>query len=239
VERAAEFVKIWINLTKEWTARMEEELAPQLTLGQLEVLELLQAHEPMKPSDMLPHLKTTPAAVTTLLDRMERAGLVERRRDEQDRRIVWIHMTDLGRAEVVRGLKVRTEIVHRSLERISAHNQRLLMYLLAKVAGVYEKPAAGQENTADGDSQAAREGQMAQDAEAVPNEAQAALPAPESEATQDSHAGTQGAAAQDQPLNEAAEAGQERKEAPEGRNAESGQEKLAQAETAVSAATDS
>jgi DNA-binding MarR family transcriptional regulator len=144
VDRAAEFVKIWINLTKEWTDQMEEELAPQLTLGQLEVLELLQTHEPMKPSDMLPYLKTTPAAVTTLLDRMERAGLVERRRDEHDRRIVWIHMTELGRSEVVRGVQARTEVVRRSLERLSGHNQRLLLYLISKVAGTYDKSPAEQ-----------------------------------------------------------------------------------------------
>ena len=239
MERAAEFVKIWINLTKEWTARMEEELAPQLTLGQLEVLELLQAHEPMKPSDMLPHLKTTPAAVTTLLDRMERAGLVERRRDEQDRRIVWIHMTELGRAEVVRGLKVRTEIVHRSLERISAHNQRLLLYLMSKVAGVYEKPAAGPENSAGEDSLAAREGPMAPDAEAVPNEAQDNRPETEIQAAQGRHGGTQGAITQDWQENQAAEADQDSTEAPESRYAESGRDELAQAETAVSAASDS
>lgn len=139
MDTATEFVKIWMKLTKEWTARMEEELAPQLTVGQLKVLELLQAHELMKPSDLLPYLETTPAAITTLLDRMERAGLVERRRDEHDRRIVWIHMTELGRSEVQRGVRVRSEVAKRSLERISGHNQRLLVYLFGKVAGTWEK----------------------------------------------------------------------------------------------------
>ncbi len=142
MDTATEFVKIWMKLTKDWTARMEEELAPQLTVGQLEVLELLQAQEPMKPSELLPYLETTPAAITTLLDRMERAGLVERRRDEHDRRIVWIHMTELGRSEVQRGIRVRSEVANRSLERISGHNQRLLVYLVGKVAGTREKASA-------------------------------------------------------------------------------------------------
>jgi len=138
MDNAAEFVKSWTKLTKDWNARMEAELAPQLTAGQLEVLELLQAHEPMKPSDLLPHLETTPAAITTLLDRMERAGLVERNRDEDDRRIVWVTMTELGRSEVERGVAVRGAIVSQSLDRISSHNRQLLVYLIGKVSGTRE-----------------------------------------------------------------------------------------------------
>ncbi|MFC5403737.1 MarR family winged helix-turn-helix transcriptional regulator [Cohnella soli] len=141
MDNAAEFVKSWTKLTKELNERMEAELAPQLTVGQLEVLELLQIHEPMKPSDLLPHLETSPAAITTLLDRMERAGLVERNRDEADRRIVWVTMTPLGRSEVERGVAVRSAIVNRSLEQISSHNRQLLVYLLSKVAGTREQPA--------------------------------------------------------------------------------------------------
>jgi DNA-binding MarR family transcriptional regulator len=121
---------------------MEAELAPQLTAGQLEVLELLLAYEPMKPSELLPHLETTPAAVTTLLDRMERSGLVERNRDEGDRRIVWITMTALGRTEVERGLIVRSDIANRSLDRLSSHNRQLLLYLISKVAGTREAKVA-------------------------------------------------------------------------------------------------
>jgi DNA-binding MarR family transcriptional regulator len=152
MDNAADFVKSWTKLTKEWNAQMEAELAPQLTAGQLEVLELMKVHEPMKPSDLLPHLETTPAAITTLLDRMERAGLVERNRDESDRRIVWVTMTALGRTEVERGITVRSAIVNRSLDLVSSHNRQLLVYLISKVAGTREPIAAKDRTTAAGDS---------------------------------------------------------------------------------------
>ncbi len=142
MENAADFVKSWAKLTKDWNSQMEEELAPGLTVGQLEVLELLQAYEPMKPSDLLPHLETTPAAITTLLDRMERNGLVERNRDEGDRRIVWVTMTAFGRSEVERGVSVRNAIVSRSLDRVSSHNRQLLVYLFSKVAGTRDASSA-------------------------------------------------------------------------------------------------
>jgi DNA-binding MarR family transcriptional regulator len=147
MDNAADFVKSWSKLTKEWNAQMEAELAPQLTAGQLEVLELMLTHEPMKPSELLPYLETTPAAITTLLDRMERAGLVERKRDEGDRRIVWVTMTALGRSEVDRGLAVRSAIANHSLDRVSSHNRQLLVYLMSKVAGTREASVTGEQKS--------------------------------------------------------------------------------------------
>ncbi|QAY66095.1 MarR family transcriptional regulator [Paenibacillus protaetiae] len=130
-----DFTRVWSKLTREWKLTLEQSLAP-LTEGQLGVLELLLQHEPMKPSDLLQYLSTTPAAITTLLDRMERNELIVRTRDESDRRIVWVTVTEKGKAETQRGLEVRSKVIEQSLDRISAHNQQLLVYLLGKVANM-------------------------------------------------------------------------------------------------------
>ncbi|MGN7457676.1 MarR family winged helix-turn-helix transcriptional regulator [Paenibacillus pasadenensis] len=129
-----DFARLWIKISKEWKNHLEEQLLPQLTEGQLNVLELLQKHQPMKPSELLQHLQTTPAAITTLLDRMEKGGLIERSRDSSDRRIVWVQMTSHGEHEVKRGVEIREEFLKGALDRISSHNQQLLVYLLGKVA---------------------------------------------------------------------------------------------------------
>lgn len=131
---SAEFARLWMKMTKEWKSHLEEALAPNLTEGQLSVLELLKQHQPMKPSDLLGYLETTPAAITTLLDRMERGGLVVRNRDESDRRIVWVTMTEKGVVETERGVAIRDAYITEALDRISSHNQQLLVYLLGKVA---------------------------------------------------------------------------------------------------------
>jgi DNA-binding MarR family transcriptional regulator len=131
---SVEFARLWMKMTKEWKTHLEEELAPGLTEGQLGVLELLLQLQPMKPSDLLAFLATTPAAITTLLDRMERGGLVVRNRDENDRRIVWVTVTEKGDAEARRGIAIREAYINGALDRISSHNQQLLVYLLGKVA---------------------------------------------------------------------------------------------------------
>jgi MarR family transcriptional regulator, temperature-dependent positive regulator of motility len=138
-----DFAKLWWKLSKDLRTHMETELAPTLTEGQLTVLELLMfsGQERMKPSDFIEFLATTPAAITTLLDRMEKSGLIVRERDEKDRRIVWVLVTEKGQAECERGMKVREQFLQSYLSRISSHNQQLLVYLLGKVTNT-EKPAS-------------------------------------------------------------------------------------------------
>ncbi|MCR2802936.1 MarR family winged helix-turn-helix transcriptional regulator [Paenibacillus soyae] len=128
-----DFTKLWTRLSREWKISLEQSLAP-LTEGQLNVLELLLESQPMKPSDLIQYLSTTPAAITTLLDRMERNELIVRTRDDNDRRIVWISVSDKGKAEAERGRGIRSSMIEQSLDRISIHNQQLLVYLLGKVA---------------------------------------------------------------------------------------------------------
>ncbi|WP_223069408.1 MarR family winged helix-turn-helix transcriptional regulator [Paenibacillus caui] len=128
-----EFNKLWTKLSKDYQSHMENELSPSLTESQLTVLELLGDQPKMKPSDMIPFLATTPAAVTMLLDRMEKGGLISRERDEADRRIVWISITDKGRKEADRGREIRSRFLEQMLDRISTHNQQLLLFLLGKI----------------------------------------------------------------------------------------------------------
>ncbi|TYP72618.1 DNA-binding MarR family transcriptional regulator [Paenibacillus methanolicus] len=123
-----------MKISKDWKSHLEDGLSPALTEGQLNVLELLLQHQPMKPSDLLVYLATTPAAITTLLDRMERGGLVTRSRDDSDRRIVWVTVTEKGEDEARRGLELRDAYITEALDKISSHNQQLLVYLLGKVA---------------------------------------------------------------------------------------------------------
>lgn len=129
----SEFAKLLFKLTKDYKGYMEQHLSPALTEAQLTVLEVLQGNGRMKPSQLIPYLATTPAAVTMLLDRMEKNELVTRVRDQEDRRIVWIVITERGMEEVERGIRIRNDFLSTALDRISVHNQNLLVYLLGKI----------------------------------------------------------------------------------------------------------
>ncbi|MBD8497532.1 MarR family winged helix-turn-helix transcriptional regulator [Paenibacillus arenosi] len=130
---AHDFAKVWSKLTKDYRNVMDEALAPSLTDSQLIVLEKVAEHKRLKPSALIPYLETTAAAVTTLLDRMEKNALISRERDQEDRRIVWVSLTSFGEQEMNRGLAARESYWNELLNRISAHNQQLLLLLLHKL----------------------------------------------------------------------------------------------------------
>lgn len=141
VQAPEQFAKLWYKYAQDYRLHMEEHLAPSLTEGQFIVLDYLldRPQQLVKPSDLLPHLSTTPAAITTLLDRMEKNGLILRKRDDQDRRVVWIMPTDKGKSEGNRGRQVRRQFFEQTLDRLSRHNQQLFVYLFGKVSTASDK----------------------------------------------------------------------------------------------------
>lgn len=131
-----DFAKVWYKVSRDMKVHMDAQLAPTLTESQLNVLEFIMSRDQVKPSDLTDFLATTPAAITTLMDRMEKSGLIVRERDTHDRRIVWLKLTQKGETEGRRGLQVRQDFLEQYLGRISTHNQQLLVYLLGKVSSL-------------------------------------------------------------------------------------------------------
>lgn len=144
-----QFLQCWMKLSKELHRRLETELAPELTESQLNVLDvLLKKDGAWTPSELMEFLETTPAAVTMILDRMEKNGLIARTRDGRDRRIVRIAVTAKGKTAWERGVRIREQIAASCLSRLSAHNQRLLVYLVSKAAGMPMTAESGPPPTA-------------------------------------------------------------------------------------------
>lgn len=67
------------------------------SLIHLNVLTLLEAHGSLSMSHLAEALDISVASVTGVVDRMEKRGLVERRRDAEDRRVVLVHPAAGGR----------------------------------------------------------------------------------------------------------------------------------------------
>jgi DNA-binding MarR family transcriptional regulator len=77
--------------------------------GQALCLRMLAAHDGMSQRDLGRALHLAPPSVTTMLQRMERSGIVERRPDEADQRITRVGLTAEGRMleERLRGIFAR------------------------------------------------------------------------------------------------------------------------------------
>ena len=75
-----------------------------LTETELTALERL-VESSSTPSELARHLDVSTAASTGVVDRLERRGHVERRKHPTDRRRLEVHVTDQGRAELLRHLR--------------------------------------------------------------------------------------------------------------------------------------
>ena len=67
-----------------------------LTAPQLLILQAIDAHGEMTMGDIATEVSVSQATVTTILDRLEKRGLIERKRGERDKRRVYAYLTTAG-----------------------------------------------------------------------------------------------------------------------------------------------
>jgi DNA-binding MarR family transcriptional regulator len=88
---------------------------------------------PVTPSDIAHWLDRNTNTITTLVDRMEKSGLVRRQRDLRDRRSVRLVMTRKGKETLKAATRIGWEVVQEVLEELSEDELRALSTLLETV----------------------------------------------------------------------------------------------------------
>jgi DNA-binding MarR family transcriptional regulator len=71
-----------------------------ITRWRLPALRLLAHQGEATPGQLAREAELNPATITEMLDQLEAEGAIRRRRDDHDKRVWWISLTDTGRAEV-------------------------------------------------------------------------------------------------------------------------------------------
>jgi len=116
-----------------------------LHVGQEMVLSQLWRQDGLTPSELAGALGVEPPTVTNMLSRMQRAGLLERRRDPEDARCTRVVLTQKGR-ELREPVQRRWAAVEeRALAGITAEEEALLRELLARIqSNLSRGPAAAE-----------------------------------------------------------------------------------------------
>lgn len=110
----------------------------ELTLAQIQVLRSVR--EGPQTLGKLGHANGMSAtSVTRIVDRLERRGLVSRRRESEDRRLVQVHLEPegerlLGEVRVVRGSDI-----HRAVEAMTSEERRRLTASLRRLVELARK----------------------------------------------------------------------------------------------------
>ena len=133
-------MRTWIRLVQSVESvqqRLAKVLeAAGLTLAQFDVLANLGMGEGVTQQELAEKLLVTKGNVVGLLDRMELAGLVERRADPADRRANRIHLTRRGREALREAFPAHLAVIRGALGRLSAADRQALSRLLERIGAM-------------------------------------------------------------------------------------------------------
>ena len=104
-----------------------------LRVGQDMLLSRLWREDGLTQSELVERLGVEPATVSKVLNRMEAAELVTRRRDVRDARSYKVYLTERGRSLREPTSRAWEEVERRMLEGFSPEERALLRNLLARV----------------------------------------------------------------------------------------------------------
>jgi MarR family 2-MHQ and catechol resistance regulon transcriptional repressor len=97
-----------------------------LTWSQFAVLEALHHLGPMTQGEVSVKVLKSGSNMTTVIDNLERDGLVRRERDAQDRRVIHVHLTDEGSRRIAAVLPVHVAALVDEFSVLSPKEQETL-----------------------------------------------------------------------------------------------------------------
>ena len=116
-------------------AEAERELLAghQLCASDFEILERLVRKGSDRVNALAPRVGLTSGSMTTAVQRLFKRGLVETRRDTEDKRVVWVEVTATGRELTAELSLERAELLTAVFDDWSGREQAILANLLKRV----------------------------------------------------------------------------------------------------------
>lgn len=118
------------QLGKRFRKKIQDE---QLTFSQYVVLKFL-SNGSLSMRDIADNLQVSMAAATGIVDRMVAAKVVERRRSDEDRRMVWVTLTGEGVTRFTELQRKRGEFVRQTFSKLSDDELHQLSDMLQRVS---------------------------------------------------------------------------------------------------------
>lgn len=111
-----------------------------LTIGRFHVLRVIVESQPVSMGKIHEELQMANSTVTVIVDYLNEANLVKRRRDDQDRRVVLLEMTEQGKEIMSKLLQKRQDFMKKALadmEDSAEDLSELLNILYKRIENIY------------------------------------------------------------------------------------------------------
>ncbi|HJD48013.1 MAG TPA: MarR family transcriptional regulator [Candidatus Mediterraneibacter norfolkensis] len=104
-----------------------------LTIGQPKVLDYLKDHDGAGQKDIARGCHIEPGTLTTLLNRMEDSGLVERRMLNGNRRSLYVFLTEKGKKQLALVTETFSEMEEKAFRGISESEREAFMNVFLRI----------------------------------------------------------------------------------------------------------
>jgi MarR family transcriptional regulator, 2-MHQ and catechol-resistance regulon repressor len=133
----AQALKLWVVLSRAYTAvarHSEADIARHgLSSGEFAILEVLHHKGPLLLGEVQRRILASSGGVTYLVDRLEAAGLVERRDCPEDRRARYAALTRRGEQLMKRIFPAHAEAMERAVAGLTPAERKQAIELLKKL----------------------------------------------------------------------------------------------------------
>ncbi|HID56696.1 TPA: MarR family transcriptional regulator [Candidatus Poribacteria bacterium] len=139
---AGQVMEVFNRIQEAIRARYVRQIAPyKLTVTQFKALQHLHWHgEGLSIGELSGHLGLTSSTVSGIVDRLQRNGWIERRRDPRDRRRVTVKLTPKGEELFKQKPRSTEDFWRETIARLDEEERVSLLKILSRLKGVMENP---------------------------------------------------------------------------------------------------
>jgi DNA-binding MarR family transcriptional regulator len=109
-----------------------------LTATQALLLYRIKTDGPSRVSDIAMHAGISPGAISQTCEELERSGLLERTRSLEDRRVVMLTLTEMGRETISKVREARTENLLNILDELAVADKEDFFRILKSIIRIME-----------------------------------------------------------------------------------------------------
>ncbi|MCM1569656.1 MAG: MarR family transcriptional regulator [Roseburia sp.] len=119
-------VKLFRNITTIEERAIKSGQYRELTVNDMHVIDAIDIREPKNMSSVARALSVTTGTLTISVNGLVKKGYVERKRSEEDRRVVLVSLTEKGRKAYAQHQKFHQQMVGAVVEGLTAREQEIL-----------------------------------------------------------------------------------------------------------------
>lgn len=110
-----------------------------ITENDMHIIEAVGINSPKKVSDVAKSLNVTPGTMTVNIDNLEKKGYVTRTRSENDKRVVFVDLTDRGKKAFFHHRDFHKKMIKSAVANLSDDERDALMRCLKKLNDFFDK----------------------------------------------------------------------------------------------------